>query len=101
MKFTDKVKKAASKVCAAVTGAAATAVTTITAWAADAGGSAGSSSLTDQVMNSVQSGFTDAKDGIGKLLIIAVPVIIGIIVAVVLAKSGFGWVKTIGSKSKG
>ena len=100
MKFTDKVKKAASKVCAAVTGAAATAVTTITAWAAEAGSSAGSS-LTDQVMNSVQSGFTDAKDGIGKLLIIAVPVIIGIIVAVVLAKSGFGWVKTIGSKSKG
>lgn len=100
MKFTDKVKKAASKVCAAVTGAAATAVTTITAWAAESGSSAGSS-LTDQVMNSVQSGFTDAKDGIGKLLIIAVPVIIGIIVAVVLAKSGFGWVKTIGSKSKG
>ena len=99
MKFTDKVKKAASKVCAAVTGAVATAATTVTAWAADAGGS--SPSLTDQVMNSVQSGFTDAKDGIGKLLIIAVPVIIGIIVAVVLAKSGFGWVKTIGSKSKG
>lgn len=100
MKFTDKVKKAASKVCAAVTGVFATAATTVTAWAADAGSSAGSS-LTEQVMNSVQSGFTDAKDGIGKLLIIAVPVIIGIIVAVVLAKSGFGWVKTIGSKSKG
>lgn len=99
MKFTDKVKKAASKVCAALTGAAATAVTTITAWAAENGGAG--ASLTDQVMNSVQSGFTDAKDGIGKLLIIAVPVIIGIIVAVVLAKSGFGWVKTIGSKSKG
>lgn len=97
MKFTDKVKKAASKVCAAVTGAVATAATTVTAWAAEEGGS----SLTEQVMNSVQSGFTDAKDGIGKLLIIAVPVIIGIIVAVVLAKSGFGWVKTIGSKSKG
>lgn len=96
MKFTDKVKKAASKVCAAVTGVAATAVSTVTAWAAEEG-----SSITDQVMNSVQSGFTDAKDGIGKLLVIAVPVIIGIIVAVVLAKSGFGWVKTIGSKSKG
>ena len=77
MKFTDKVKKAASKICAAVTGVAATAATTVTAWAAEGG-----SSLTDQVMNSVQSGFTDAKDGIGKLLIIAVPVIIGIIVVV-------------------
>lgn len=99
MKFTDKVKKAASKICAAVTGVAATAATTFTAWAADAGSSAGSS-LTDQIMNSVQSGFTSAKDGIGQLLVIAIPVVIGVIVAVVLAKAAFGWIKTIGSKSK-
>lgn len=98
MKFTDKVKKAASKICAAVTGVAATAATTVTAWAADAG--AGSSSLTDQIMNSVQTGFNDAKGGIGQLLVIAIPVVIGVIVAVVLAKAAFGWIKTIGSKSK-
>ncbi len=95
MKITDKVKKVASKVCAAVTGAAATAVTTITAWAGEEG-----SSITDQVMTSVQSGFTDAKNGIGQLLVIAIPVVIGVIVAVVLAKAAFGWIKTIGSKSK-
>lgn len=95
MKFTDKVKKAASKICAAVTGLAATAATTVTAWAADGG-----SSLTDQIMTSVQSGFTSAKDGIGQLLVIAIPVVIGVIVAVVLAKAAFGWIKTIGSKSK-
>ena len=99
MKITEKVKKAASKVCAAVTGAVATAATTVTAWAAENGGAG--ASVTDQVMQSIQSGFTDAKDGIGKLLVIAIPIVIGIIVAVVLAKSGFGWVKTIGSKSKG
>ena len=95
MKFTDKVKKAASKVCAAVTGAVATAATTVTAWAAD-----GDPSLTDQIMNSVQTGFNDAKGGIGQLLVIAIPVVIGVIVAVVLAKAAFGWIKTIGSKSK-
>lgn len=99
MKITEKIKKAASKIGAAVAGAATTAVTTVTAWAAEEGASG--ASVADQVMQSVQGGFTDAKEGIGKLLIIAVPVIIGIIVAVVLAKSGFGWVKTIGSKSKG
>ena len=95
MKFTDKVKKAASKICAAVTGVAATAATTVTAWAADGG-----ASLTDQIMNSVQTGFNDAKGGIGQLLVIAIPVVIGVIVAVVLAKAAFGWIKTIGSKSK-
>lgn len=99
MKITEKIKKAASKIGAAVAGAATTAVTTVTAWAADEGVTG--ASVSDQVMQSVQGGFTDAKEGIGKLLVIAIPIVIGIIVAVVLAKSGFGWVKTIGSKSKG
>lgn len=98
MKISEKVKKVASKIGAALTGIGVTAATSVTAFAAEEG-SAGSNVATE-VLNSVKSGLTSANGSIVDLLKVAVPIIIGLVVGVVVAKAGIGWVKNIGSKAK-
>ena len=98
MKFSEKVKKAASKIGAALTGIGVTAATSVTAFAAEAG--AEGTNVATEVLNSVKSGMTSANSSIVDLLKIAVPIIIGLVVGVVVAKAGIGWVKNIGSKAK-
>ena len=98
MKFSEKVKKAASKIGAALTGIGVTAATSVTAFAAEPG--AEGTNVATEVLNSVKSGMTSANSSIVDLLKIAVPIIIGLVVGVVVAKAGIGWVKNIGSKAK-
>lgn len=95
MKFVAKCKKGISKVGAALAGAAVAVTSSITALAAEGG-----NTLTDDVMQSVSSGMSEATSGVGGVLKIAVPVIIGVVVAVIVAKAGIAWLKGIGSKAK-
>lgn len=99
MKISEKVKKVASKIGAALTGIGVTAATSVTAFAAETGTAEGTNVATE-VLNSVKSGMTSANGSIVDLLKIAVPIIIGLVVGVVVAKAGIGWVKNIGSKAK-
>ncbi len=96
MKISEKVKKAASKIGAALTGIGVTAATSVTAFAADGD----STNVASEVLNSVKEGMNSANGSIVDLLKIAVPIIIGLVVGVVVAKAGIGWVKNIGSKAK-
>lgn len=98
MKFSEKVKKAASKIGAALTGIGVTAATSVTAFASESG--AEGTNVATEVLNSVKSGMTSANGSIVDLLKVAVPIIIGLVVGVVVAKAGIGWVKNIGSKAK-
>lgn len=98
MKISEKVKKVASKIGAALTGIAVTAATSVTAFAADSG--VDGTNVATEVLNSVKSGMNSANGSIVDLLKVAVPIIIGLVVGVVVAKAGIGWVKNIGSKAK-
>ena len=98
MKISEKVKKVASKIGAALTGIGVTAATSLTAFAAEEGSSG--TNVATEVLNSVKSGMTSANNSIVDLLKVAVPIIIGLVVGVVVAKAGIGWVKNIGSKAK-
>lgn len=95
MKLVDKCKSGFSKLGAAVSGLVVTVGSSISALAAE-----GDSSLTNDVMSSVQGGMSQATSGVGSVLKVAIPVIIGIVVAVIIAKAGISWLKSIGSKAK-
>lgn len=97
MKFAEKCKKGISKIGAACAAGMAALSTSIVALAAEPGASG---TLTDDVMQSVSSGMTEATSGVGGVLKIAVPVIIGVVVAIIVAKAGIAWLKGIGSKAK-
>lgn len=98
MKISEKVKKVASKIGAALTGIGVTAATSVTAFAAETG--AEGTNVATEVLNSVKSGMNSANASIVDLLKVVVPIIIGLVVGVVVAKAGIGWVKNIGSKAK-
>lgn len=98
MKISEKVKKLASKIGAALTGIGVTAATSVTAFAAESG--VDGTNVATEVLNSVKSGMNSANASIVDLLKVVVPIIIGLVVGVVVAKSGIGWVKNIGSKAK-
>lgn len=94
MKITEKVKKLGSRIVGALAGVGVTASTAVTALAAEG------ASLSSEVQSYVQTGMNDASAGVGGILKIAIPIIIGVVVAVIVAKAGIGWLKNIGSKAK-